>query len=151
MVVVLVAAFAVVAVPLTAFMVGLPVHSPTVVAPPVQPPTATPNDQEAARLYKLAADQGDAAAQYNLGVLYAEGRGGLAKNDQEAVRLYKLAADQGHAAAQYSVVTVPSRSRCTTRGAQQTANSTVQSFARTMKRRPPSERGGGHEPYPAFT
>ncbi len=55
---------------------------------------------EAARLYKLAADQGYAAAQYNLGVFYESGRGGLAKNDQEAARLFKLAADQGYAAAQ---------------------------------------------------
>lgn len=53
---------------------------------------------EAARLYKLAADQGYVAAQTNLGVFYEIGRGGLAKNDEEAGRLYKLAADQGYAA-----------------------------------------------------
>ena len=55
---------------------------------------------EAARLYKLAADQGNAAAQTNLGTLYALGSGGLTKDDREAARLYKLAADQGFASAQ---------------------------------------------------
>ena len=55
---------------------------------------------EAARLYKLAADQGYAGAQYALGRFYESGRGGLAKDDQEAARLYKLAADQGSAVAQ---------------------------------------------------
>ena len=57
---------------------------------------------EAARLYKLAADQGHAGAQYNLGVFYDQGLGGLAKDEREAARLYKLAADQGLAAAQFN-------------------------------------------------
>jgi TPR repeat protein len=54
------------------------------------------DDREAARLHKLAADQGLSLAQYDLGVLYEKGRGGLAKDPHEAARLYKLAADQGH-------------------------------------------------------
>jgi len=54
------------------------------------------DDREAARLFKLAADQGLREAQYNLGVFYEQGRGGLAKDDREAARLFKLAADQGH-------------------------------------------------------
>ena len=58
------------------------------------------DDREAAHRYKLAADQGEASAQYSLGVFYSTGRGGLAKDDREAARLYKLAADQGEAAAQ---------------------------------------------------
>ena len=58
------------------------------------------DDREAARLYKLAADQGNALAQNNLGFFYETGRGGLAKDDREAARLYKLAADQGNALAQ---------------------------------------------------
>ncbi len=53
----------------------------------------------AARLYKLAADQGDAAAQTNLGLMYDHGQG-VTQNYQEAVRLYKLAVDQGYALAQ---------------------------------------------------
>ena len=44
-------------------------------------------DREAARLYMLAADQGNADAQVNLGFFYEMGRGGLSKDDHEAARL----------------------------------------------------------------
>ena len=47
------------------------------------------NDKEAARLYKLAADQGNATAQANLGIFFQDGRGGLRKSDQEAARLFE--------------------------------------------------------------
>ena len=50
---------------------------------------------EAVRWYRLAADQGHAGAQQNLGVTYSDGRG-VSKNDTEAVRWYRLAADQEH-------------------------------------------------------
>ncbi len=59
----------------------------------------TGNDTEAARLYRLAADQGYARAQDNLGLFYEQGRGGLPKDYAQAARLYRLAADQGHPAA----------------------------------------------------
>ena len=55
--------------------------------------------EEAARLYRLAADQGLAYAQTRLGFFYETGHGGLEKNIEEAVRLYKLAADRGDDAA----------------------------------------------------
>jgi TPR repeat protein len=56
-----------------------------------------PNDEcEAARLYKLAADQEDEWGQVNLAYLYENGRGGLQKDDREASRLYNLAAGQGN-------------------------------------------------------
>jgi HJR/Mrr/RecB family endonuclease len=58
------------------------------------------DEKEAARLYELAADQGNAAAQCNLGVFYEDARGGLEKDENEAARLYKLAADQGNSEAQ---------------------------------------------------
>ena len=45
------------------------------------------------------AEQGDAEAQYNLGVMYAEGQG-VAQDYGEAMRLYRLAAEQGEAQAQ---------------------------------------------------
>ncbi len=51
---------------------------------------------EAARLYSLAAAQGYAIAQYNLGVMFAKGQG-VAKDRAEAIRLYRLAAAQGRA------------------------------------------------------
>ena len=57
------------------------------------------DDAEAVRWYRLAAEQGYAAAQYILGFIYAEGRG-VPKDDVKAVRWYRLAAEQGHASAQ---------------------------------------------------
>jgi len=54
---------------------------------------------EALRLYRLAADQGHAVAQSNLGSMYDQGLG-VPQDDAEAVKWYRLAADQGFAAAQ---------------------------------------------------
>ncbi len=48
---------------------------------------------------RIAAKQGDAVAQYNLGVAYATGEG-IAQDKREAVRWYRKAAEQGHAWAQ---------------------------------------------------
>ena len=53
----------------------------------------------AVKWYRKAAEQGSAKAQYNLGVMYAEGTGVL-KNDAKAVKWYRKAADQGDATAQ---------------------------------------------------
>jgi TPR repeat protein len=57
------------------------------------------DDHEAARLFKLAADQGNGSAQNNLALFYEQGRGGLPQDDSEAARLYKLAAVQGNSEA----------------------------------------------------
>ena len=62
----------------------------------------TQDDAEAVRWYRLAAEQGDAWAQTNLGVMYENGRG-VTQDDAEAVRWYRLAAEQGHADAQYNL------------------------------------------------
>ena len=51
---------------------------------------------------KLAAEQGDAGAQYNLGVIYDNGRG-VAQDDKEAARWFGLAAKQGHADAPFYI------------------------------------------------
>ena len=53
----------------------------------------------AAKLMRVAADQGDALAQYNLGLMYANGQG-VTQDYKEAVKWFRLAADQGHAKAQ---------------------------------------------------
>ena len=53
----------------------------------------------ALRLLKPLADQGNPAAQFNLGFMYANGRG-VPKDDAQAVKWYRLAADQGWAPAQ---------------------------------------------------
>jgi TPR repeat protein len=49
---------------------------------------------EAARLYRFAAGQGLANAQFNLGLMYELGEG-MSNDSPKAVRLYRLAADQG--------------------------------------------------------
>ena len=54
---------------------------------------------EAHRLLLPVAKRGDAFAQYNLGVMYAQGLG-IEKNEQEAVGWYQKAASQGYPEAQ---------------------------------------------------
>ena len=62
-----------------------------------------PQDEaEAVRWYRLAAEQGNAIAQFNLGVRYDVGRG-VPLDDTEAVRWYRLAAEQGVAIAQLNL------------------------------------------------
>jgi len=52
--------------------------------------------------YRLAAHQGHAGAQYDLGVMYDNGQG-VAQNYAEALKWLRLAADQGHAGAQFGL------------------------------------------------
>ena len=52
--------------------------------------------------WKPLADQGDADAQYNLGVMYYKGKGAL-KDYKQAVKWYQKAADQGYASAQHNL------------------------------------------------
>ena len=52
--------------------------------------------------WKPLAEQGDAVAQFYLGVMYANGEGVL-EDDKEAVKWFKLAAEQGYAKAQYNL------------------------------------------------
>ena len=51
---------------------------------------------------KIEAEQGDADAQWELGYMYAEGRG-VEKNDKEAAKWFQKAAEQGDADAQYEL------------------------------------------------
>ena len=51
---------------------------------------------------QAAAEQGNAKAQFNLGLMYATGRG-VPQDDAEAVRWFRLAADQGDASAQFNL------------------------------------------------
>ena len=59
---------------------------------------------------RARADQGDAAAQINLGAMYAAGAG-VPQDDREAVRWYRLAADQGLAEAQSALLLPPDERR----------------------------------------
>jgi uncharacterized protein len=58
--------------------------------------------KEAMKWYRLAADQGFAKAQFNLGDIYDQGHG-VAQDYKEAVKWYQLAAEQGLADAQYNL------------------------------------------------
>ena len=77
-----------------------PFEERTVLTDEEVPLSLLPQDEREAARYRLAAEQGDAWAQYQLGLFYEDGRGGLPKDEREAARLYKLAADQGNASAQ---------------------------------------------------
>ena len=54
----------------------------------------------------MAAEQGE--AQYNLGVMYANGEG-VAKDDEESVKWYRKAAEQGLAAAKEFLKETPDK------------------------------------------
>ena len=54
------------------------------------------------KLFLPLAEQGDAEAQHNLGVMYDKGQG-VPQDDKEAVKWYRLAAEQEHADAQYNL------------------------------------------------
>lgn len=58
-----------------------------------------PDFEEAVKWLRMAADQGDAGAQNNLGVLYMEGDG-VKQGYKEAAKLFRKAAEQGIASAQ---------------------------------------------------
>ena len=54
---------------------------------------------KAFKVWKNLAEQGNAAAQYNLGLMYLEGKG-VAQNDAQAAIWTRKAAEQGHPGAQ---------------------------------------------------
>lgn len=60
------------------------------------------DDQQAVAWYRKAAEQGDAQAQYVLGLMYFDGRG-VVQDDQQAQAWYRKAAEQGYASAQVNL------------------------------------------------
>jgi TPR repeat protein len=56
----------------------------------------------AAQLFRALAEQGHARAQFNLGLLLADGKG-VQRNYPAAQKWYQKAAKQGHAEAQYNL------------------------------------------------
>ena len=60
------------------------------------------NIGQAAKWFREAAEQGDPAAQFNLGVLYETGQG-VPQNYAEAVKWYHAAAEQGEPQAQFNL------------------------------------------------
>jgi TPR repeat protein/CHAT domain-containing protein len=63
---------------------------------------APEDNAEARRWYRRAAQQGNASAQFNLGLMYYDGDG-VVQDEDEAVRWYRMAAEQGDASAQNSL------------------------------------------------
>jgi TPR repeat protein len=61
------------------------------------------DEAAAVRIYKQAADLGDARGETNLARMTLLGHGGLVADRAEALRLYKLAAQQGEETAQKSL------------------------------------------------
>ncbi|MDA8736374.1 sel1 repeat family protein, partial [Opitutales bacterium] len=57
---------------------------------------------KAVKLYRQAAEQGHADAQFNSAAMYANGEG-IELDNVEAVKWYCQAAEQGHAAAQFNL------------------------------------------------
>ena len=64
-----------------------------------EPKVASPESLNSLREH---AAKGEAAAQFNLGVMYGEGQG-VTRDHAEAVRWYRKAADQGDADAQFNL------------------------------------------------
>ena len=64
---------------------------------PINPQLA--ESKEAVKWYWLAAEQGDAEAQFNLGYMYESGHE-VFQDYKKAFKWYRLAAEQGHASAQ---------------------------------------------------
>jgi TPR repeat protein len=64
--------------------------------------SATQDFTEAAKEFRIAADAGNARAQFNLGRMYFRGDG-VGIDQAEAAKWFRLAADQGHAIAQFNL------------------------------------------------
>jgi uncharacterized protein YdaT len=100
--------------------------------------------KEAMKWYRLAADQGNASAQYALGDAYDEGRG-VPQDSNEAVRWYRLAADQGYARAKSVLDTkaeeLPPTSAESSSSEQGNANAQPNPTAKAEKLSPPAEQG----------
>jgi TPR repeat protein len=76
----------------------------SVVAGPLEDGAAAVRGDYAAalQLWRPLANQGNAAAQYNLGLMYADGHG-VAQDDAAAMSWFRKTADQGYADAQYNL------------------------------------------------
>ncbi len=66
--------------------------------------------KEAARLYRAAAEEGNALAQNNLGAFYERGEG-VPRDAREAARLYRASADQAYPAGQANLAVLYAQGR----------------------------------------
>jgi TPR repeat protein len=88
------------------------------------------DEAQAVAWYHKAADQGDASAQYHLGLRYADGLGGVPKDEAQAAVWYRKAADQGHAGAQNNLGALYANGQ----GVQQSYTQAVRWYARAAQR-----------------
>ena len=89
---------------LVALVLSLSLAAPVVAGPLEEGVAAAKrgNYARAMRLLRPLADQGDASAQYDLGLMYAKGQG-VPQDYAEAVKWFRKAADQGDPSAQYDL------------------------------------------------
>lgn len=83
-------------------------HTQTLTAQIIQPSQGTPRDvarAAALAVYRLAANQGHARAQNNLGVLFQKGLG-VEQDLNSALSLYQLSAAQGNVTAQVNLASL---------------------------------------------
>jgi len=66
------------------------------------------DDAEAAKWYRLAAEQDHASAQYHLGVMYSNGTG-VPEDSVEALKWYHKSAERGHVSAQLRLASMYAR------------------------------------------
>lgn len=71
-------------------------------APAPEAEVSKDDQQQRVAKYRKAAEQGDAAAQFIMGLMYFDGRG-LAQDDRQAEVWYRKAAEQGYASAQVNL------------------------------------------------
>ena len=76
--------------------------------------TAVIKPEDRAAPGRSPAEPASAAAQFDLGVMYASGRG-VARDEAEAVKWYRMAAEQGHGSAQYNLGVMYTSARGVTR------------------------------------
>ncbi len=67
-----------------------------------EPEAAKEDQQQRVAKYRKAAEQGDAAAQFIMGLVYFDGRG-VAQDDRQAETWYRKSAEQGYASAQVNL------------------------------------------------
>src|SRR6476646_9214449 len=89
---------------IAAIILGLSFSAPVAAAPLEDAVAALDRSDYATalRLFRPLAEKGNPRAQFNLGFMYANGRG-VPKNYAEALKWYRLAADQGFASAQHNL------------------------------------------------
>ena len=99
------------------------------------------------RLYTTLADQGNAVAQFNLGLMYDYGNG-VPEDNTKAAKWYRRAAEQGHAGAQNNLGVMHEDGHGVSRNLER-AHSMVQSCRLADSgRREGESRQGGEKPGP---